>query len=530
MFTDPGPRLDVAIIKDDIDKVKNAAAGAEKACKAFEEADLAKIFGAASGVMSVVSIVALGVQIGLMAAGVPSPEERILAGIELLSKQMVSLQKRTEEHLDAVAESLGHKMEMLAWKVPLWEAIRQISDRDKDLRAIRGHLEKGELEAAAVLARPLVESSTARADLLDQLRLLEAHAEDYLTNLAPARSYHYSEVAREGANLLRYAALAWHDANMIGALRISLGRRPDDTSPEPLPPTHDPLALIRQQDADSYGPSYASLASTVKEVLDGLVDHAGAHMRIVAGQIIVTGGPNVRERPRSSEETVAVSIESQLAERWPWLDFAVNTNAQLIRVFLADEEPGAPRAWDAWLVAQEGPKGQRVVLLAAAPRLQACEDPAVEPARMRAVANLETPHPNAAKDAQGPASGNPASEGASQRELAAKADALPSGEAVRGLIAELTLPVDYPEIERRFRTWASTQPTPPGGRMVLVAQLVPYRGRVTNQTGTLGGLTLKAAIVDWATTSPERLKVWCEPQCFTYLGLTLTLLGGFTLA
>lgn len=528
MFTDPGPRLDVSIIKDDIDKVKNAAAGAEKACKAFEEADLAKIFGAASAVTSVLSIVALGVQIGLMAAGVPSPEERILAGIELLSKQMVSLQKRTEEHLDAVAKSLGHKLEVLAWKVPLAEATRLIKDRDKDLQAIRGHLEKGELEAAAVLARPLVESSVARADLLDHLRLLEAHAEDYLTSLAPACSYHYSEVAREGANLLRYAALAWHDANMIGALRISLGRRPDDTSPEPLPPTHDPLVLITQQDADSYGPSYTNLATTVKEVLDGLVDNAAAHMKLVAEEIIVTGGPDVRERPRSTE-TVAGSIESQLAERWPWLDFVVNTNAQFIRVFLADEVPGSPRAWDTWLVAQEGPKGQRVVLLAAAPRLEAGEDPAVEPARVRAVANLETQHPDAARDtAAAPAP--PVRQDGSQQALGVEADTLPSSKAVRELIATVTLPFDYAEIERRFRAWAASQPAPPGGRMVLVAQIMPYEGRIGSLSGTLGGLKLNAAIVDWAATSPERVKVWCEPQCFPMVIKKGILLGGFTLA
>lgn len=58
-----GPSHAVAIIKDDIDKVKSATAGAEKACKAFEEADLAKIFGAANAVSSALSIVALGVQI-----------------------------------------------------------------------------------------------------------------------------------------------------------------------------------------------------------------------------------------------------------------------------------------------------------------------------------------------------------------------------------------------------------------------------------------------------------------------------------
>ena len=89
---------------------------------------------------------------------------------------------------------------------------------------------------------------------------------------------------------------------------------------------------------------------------------------------------------------------------------------------------------------------------------------------------------------------------------------------------------DIAEVGRKFSAWALSQPMPPGGRMVLIAQLVPYEGRVTSQTGTLGGLTLRAAIVDWAVTSPERLNVWCEPQCFPYFGVFLVLLGGFTLA
>ena len=265
----------------------------------------------------------------------------------------------------------------------------------------------------------------------------------------------------------------------------------------------------------------------MKEVLDGLVDDAHEHMRLVADKIVVSGGPNVREHPRTGE-TLAASIESQLAERWPWLDVAVNTNAQLIRVFLADEAPESRPTWDAWLVAQQGPKGQREVLFAAAPRLVACANPAVEPARQRALANLGIEHLGTAETG-GPASETPVSEATLQGESGITASPIPSGTAVGQLLGQLALTFDYSEIERRFRAWASTQPTPPGERLVRVAQVAPYQGRISSRTGTLGGRALNAAYVDWALTSPDRLKVWCEPQCFPYLGWAWTLLGGFSL-
>lgn len=505
MYTDSTPRLELAAIQDDIRKLKDATSGAEKACKAFEEVDLAKIFGAANAVSSALSVVALGVQVGLMLAGVPSPEEQILSELQRLSDRVVLLQKRTEEHLDVVAADIKAQVRVVAWHEPLVNAIGRIVEYDSQVSRIRGHLAAGENAAAGLLARTLIESSTARKDLLDHMCDLRTHTGEYLLALMENQSYHYTAVVAEGVMLLRYAALAWHDANAIGAFRIAYGRDPGDASPEPLPPV-DPFAFLRQADADVYGPVYAGLAADIDEVVRGMVAGAPQHMRRVADQIIRTGGPGVVEHPLLPTQGLAECIESQLAERWPWLDFAVIANAQFIRVFLADAPAGARRDWDTWEVMKRGSQGDGVILVAAAPRRSPCLEPAVEQARQLALA------------ASGP------------RELPPQETSVPDGQAVRRLIEAVAHTLDYSVIEREFQAWARRQRTPEGGLMVLVAHLEPYQGRVTDRKAALGGLALQPRIVDRAVTSADRLGVWCEPQCFMDLYLHRLVLGGFTLA
>ena len=120
---------------------------------------------------------------------------------------------------------------------------------------------------------------------------LQSCAGPYLRLVAEASSYKYLEVAQEGANLLRHAAMAWHDANLIGALRIAHGRDADDTSPEPLPPPTRPLAAISAQNKGYYQPVFQSLAEDVESALHELVYDAPQHMRLVADQIIRMEGP-----------------------------------------------------------------------------------------------------------------------------------------------------------------------------------------------------------------------------------------------
>lgn len=122
-------------------------------------------------------------------------------------------------------------------------------------------------------------------------------------------------------------------------------------------PQADPFAFLRQADADVYGPVHAGLAADIDEVVRGIVAGAPQHMRLVADQIIRTGGPGVVEHPLLPTQGLAECIEGQLAQRWPWLDFVVIANAQFIRVFLADAPAGGRLDWDIGEVKRQGSQG-----------------------------------------------------------------------------------------------------------------------------------------------------------------------------